>query len=153
MNLSKHYRFTFELLGLLLFLAIMLPNFIWFAVPAPQDVLRTAKSVFPMIEKLGSIFQILFIAALCFLRHIPDVPLKKHYWQIGIIGMVLLYFVGWGCYYASIVNLIVLLDLCLAPCLALLLFAWERKNWIALPFGIAFLVCHVSSTVANFLIK
>ncbi|MDO4155572.1 MAG: hypothetical protein Q4D37_02190 [Oscillospiraceae bacterium] len=97
MNLNKHYRFTFEPLGLLLFLVIMLPNFIWFVIPAPQDVLRTAKSVFPMIEKLGSIFQILFIAVLCFLRHIPDVPLKKHYWQIGIIGMVLLYFVGWGC--------------------------------------------------------
>ena len=27
--------------GLLLFLIIMIPNFIWFAVPAPNDILRT----------------------------------------------------------------------------------------------------------------
>ncbi len=115
MNIHKHYRFTFDLLGFLLFLVIMLPNFIWFAVPAPQDVLRTAKSVFPTIEKLGSIFQILFIATLCLLRNVPQVPLKKRCWRIGIMGMVLLYFVGWSCYYANIVNFIVLLDLCLCP--------------------------------------
>lgn len=86
MNLNKHYRFTFDLLGFLLFLMIMLPNFIWFAIPAPQDVLRTAKSVFPMIEKLGSIFQILFIATLCLLRNVPQVPLKKRCWRIGIMN-------------------------------------------------------------------
>lgn len=153
MNIKKHYRFTFDLLGFLLFLVIMLPNFIWFVVPAPQDVLKTAKSVFPMIEKLGSIFQILFIATLCLLRNVPQVPLKKRCWRIGIIGTVLLYFIGWSCYYANIVNFIVLLDLCLAPCLALLLFAWIRRNEVALLFGTAFLVCHVGSTVANLLIQ
>ncbi len=37
----KKYRLRFDIWGLLLFLIIMAPNFIWFAVPAPNDVLRT----------------------------------------------------------------------------------------------------------------
>ena len=36
----KKYRFGFEPWGLLLFLVVMLPNLIWFAVPAPNDILR-----------------------------------------------------------------------------------------------------------------
>ena len=34
----KSYRFGFEVWGLVLFLVIMLPNFIWFIVPAPDDI-------------------------------------------------------------------------------------------------------------------
>ncbi len=37
----KEYKLGFDRYGLLLFLLIMLPNFIWFAVPAPNDALRT----------------------------------------------------------------------------------------------------------------
>ena len=37
----KEYKFGFNIYGLLLFLIIMIPNFIWFAAPAPNDVLRT----------------------------------------------------------------------------------------------------------------
>ena len=37
----KNYRIGFDWIGLILFLIIMIPNFIWFVVPAPNDVLRT----------------------------------------------------------------------------------------------------------------
>lgn len=37
MNAGK-YRFGFDFWGLILFLLVMVPNFIWFAVPAPNDV-------------------------------------------------------------------------------------------------------------------
>lgn len=36
----KKYEFGFDVGCLLLFLIIMIPNFIWFAAPAPNDVLR-----------------------------------------------------------------------------------------------------------------
>jgi hypothetical protein len=49
MKLLKPYRFGFDIWGLLLFLLVMLPNFIWFAVPAPNDVLR-AESVTPITD-------------------------------------------------------------------------------------------------------
>ncbi len=34
------YKIGFEAGGLVLFAVIMLPNFLWFAVPTPNDVLR-----------------------------------------------------------------------------------------------------------------
>ena len=37
----KNYRIGFDLPGLLLFLMIMIPNVIWFVIPAANDVLRT----------------------------------------------------------------------------------------------------------------
>ncbi len=39
-KLVKGYRFGVEVWGLVLFIGIMLPNFVWFAVPAPNDILR-----------------------------------------------------------------------------------------------------------------
>ena len=63
MKLLKQYRFGFDLSGLLLFLLVMLPNFIWFAVPAPNDVLR-ADSVTPVVDVIASVCQVLTVACL-----------------------------------------------------------------------------------------
>ena len=63
----KKYRIRFDIFGLLLFLLIMIPNFIWFAVPAPNDVLR-AESFTPIIDGIGSVSQVVFIATLCILK-------------------------------------------------------------------------------------
>lgn len=35
----KKYKLSFDIWGLLLFLIIMIPDFVWFSVPAPNDVL------------------------------------------------------------------------------------------------------------------
>lgn len=40
MKIREKYRFGFEFWGLLLFLIIMIPNFIGFAAPVVNDVLR-----------------------------------------------------------------------------------------------------------------
>ena len=48
----KEYKFGFNIYGLLLFLIIMIPNFIWFAIPAPNDVLRT-ESVTEVIDTMA----------------------------------------------------------------------------------------------------
>lgn len=60
----KKYKFGFDVWGLLLFLIIMIPNFIWFAIPAPNDVLR-AESTTKIVDTIGTIFQSIMIAALC----------------------------------------------------------------------------------------
>lgn len=59
----KEYKFGFNIYGLLLFLIIMIPNFIWFAVPAPNDVLR-AESVTEVIDIIASVCQVLMVIAL-----------------------------------------------------------------------------------------
>ena len=63
----KKYRIGFDIFGLLLFLLIMIPKFIWFAVPAPNDVLRV-ESFTPIIEGIGSASQVVFIATICILK-------------------------------------------------------------------------------------
>ena len=60
----KNYKFGFDPWGLGLFLVIMLPNCIWFAVPAPNDILR-AESVTPLLDTVGQVLQVVLAAALC----------------------------------------------------------------------------------------
>ena len=36
----KKYKIGFDIWGLITFIIIMIPNFIWFAVSAPNDILR-----------------------------------------------------------------------------------------------------------------
>ena len=60
----KKYKIGFDIWGLIVFIIIMLPNFIWFAVPAPNDILRK-KSVTVVIDAIATICQVLMIFSLC----------------------------------------------------------------------------------------
>ena len=60
----KKYKLSFDIWGLLLFLIIMIPNFIWFLYPAPNDVLR-ADSVTGGIDNIASVCQVLMVMVLC----------------------------------------------------------------------------------------
>ncbi len=145
------YKLSFEFWGLLLFLIIMIPNFIWFAIPAPNDVLRE-KSITETIDMIASICQVLMIVALCIFRNIEYRKICVTPFIIIIVGCCLLYFFSWIVYYIGIVNSIVILGLTIPPCLAFLFFALDRKNGIALiPISI-FTICHLIYGVANFII-
>ncbi len=148
----KQYRFGFDPWGLLLFLLVMLPNFIWFAVPAPNDILRT-DSVTPMVDAIGSVFQVLTIACLCFVIHNDRSKLRFSSLIIATIVCVAIYYIGWALYYTANVSPIVILLLTLPPCLAFILFAIDRKNLPAILFATAFAVCHLVFAVANFIVK
>ena len=147
----KNYKLGFDPWGLALFLAIMLPNFIWFALPAPNDVLQS-KSATPLVDSIAQVFQLIMAAALCAVTNTTrNGPMKRGY-QTGTAVCVVLYFAGWAAYYAGIVNASVILGLCLVPCGAFLLFALGRKNGIALISAGAFTVCHLIFASVNFLI-
>ena len=60
----RNYKIGFDIGGLALFLVIMLPNFVWFAVPTANDVFRN-QSVTPLVNMIASFFQVVMIAALC----------------------------------------------------------------------------------------
>ncbi len=64
----KRYKLCFEIWGLLLSLIVMIPNFIWFAIPAPNDILR-AKSITEMVDTVASVCQILMFVAICIFRN------------------------------------------------------------------------------------
>ena len=145
----KQYCFSFDPWGLLLFLLVMLPNFVWFAVPAPDDILR-ADSVTPVVDAIGSVFQVLTVACLCLVIHKSSSKFRFSPLIIATIICVAIYYIGWALYYTANVSPIVILLLTFPPCLAFILFAIDRKNLPAVIFATVFAVCHLVFAVANF---
>ena len=147
----KKYRLSFDISGLVIFLIVMIPNFIWFAVPAPNDILRN-ESVTAAVDIFGSIFQMLFIASLCIL--VNKERNKLHFSSLIIFSIICiaLYFVGWVLYYNGITNSLVILSLTLPPCLAFILFALDRKNIFAVVFATCFTICHLIYGIINFIL-
>jgi len=150
MNMFKQYRFGFDPWGLVLFLFVMLPTFIWFAVPAPNDVLRT-ESVTPVVDTIATVCQVLFVACMCFL--INKVRVKRRFSPLIIasIACVAVYYIGWVFYYCGNAHPWVILLLTLPPCMAFVLFTVERKNLPATVFAVVFAICHTIFAVENFM--
>lgn len=88
----KKYRIGFDVRGLVLSIIIMIPNFIWFAIPTENDVLRAA-SLTPVIDMVATIFQVIMIASLCVIKNIEyqKSENKKRLFEI-IISVVVYYF-------------------------------------------------------------
>ena len=145
----KNYKFCFDIWGLVLFLIIMLPNFIWFAIPAPNDILRT-DSVTPIVD--ASFCQIFFIIALCILQRKSTPKIQVNPLIIMVIASVLLYFTGWIFYYFGVTNPLIILLLTIPPCSAFIFLTIDRKNIIALIPAIAFTICHITYAIINFII-
>ena len=148
--LSK-YRFGFDVWGLILFLLVMLPNFIWFAVPAPNDVLRS-ESVTPIIDAIASVCQVLTIACLCFVINKKRSNLRFSPMVIAAVVCVVIYYIGWALYYSGIVDTWVVLLLTVPPCLAFVLFTIDRKNFPAVSFATGFAVCHLIFAIVNYIL-
>ena len=96
----KEYKFGFNIYGLLLFLIIMIPNFIWFAVPAPNDVLRT-ESVTEVIDTIASVCQVLMVIALCIFVNIKNHKFHITPLIIFVIICCFIYFASWVSYYVG----------------------------------------------------
>ncbi|HHU53416.1 MAG TPA: hypothetical protein GXZ43_04980 [Clostridiaceae bacterium] len=147
----KKYKFGLDVWSLVLFLLIMIPNFIWASIPAPNDILR-AESISKTIDLATFIFRILMIATLCCLKNnetqrISLTPL------IVFTGIsCLLYYFSWFAYYQGLVDTIVILGLSVTPCLSFLLYAIDRKNLIAIIPILLFTVGHLTYTIVNFII-
>lgn len=146
----KKYKFSFDVWGLAIFLIIMIPNFIWFAVPASNDILRT-ESQTAVIDTIGSVCQVLFVAALCLIVNKNCDKLRFTPKIIAVTCCLLIYFAGWVFYYAGITAPPVMICLTVPPCLAFLFFALDRKNYIAVIFILIFTVCHFVYGLINFI--
>lgn len=147
----KKYRLGFDIFGLLLFILVMIPNCIWFAVPAPNDVLR-AESITPIIDGIGSVSQVVFIAAICILIRKDVDKIRFSKLIILSIVMVITYFIGWILYYNGIVNPIVIALLTIPPCMAFIIYTVDRKNVVATIPTVIFTVYHVTYGVVNYII-
>ena len=146
----KKYRIGFDIWGALLFLVIMLPNFIWFAVPAPNDILRT-DSITKALDTIASVCQVLMAVFLCIFINKEREKTKFSRFIIAVMISCFLYYVSWGLYYGGITNSFVILGLTVPPCLAFFFFALDRKNMIAVIPIFVFTVCHLIYGIANYI--
>lgn len=147
----KKYKLGFEIWGLLLFLIMMTPNFIWFVIPAPNDILRV-NSVTEKMDTIASICQVLMVVSLCIFTNRESKKLCVTPFMIIVAGCCLLYFISWIVYYVGIANVIIILGLTILPCAAFLFFAIDRKNKIAMIPILAFTICHLIYGIVNFII-
>ena len=147
----KNCKLSFEIWGLLLFLIVMIPNFIWFAIPAPNDILR-AESITEMVDTAASVCQILMIVSICIFRNRESKKLCISPFVIMVTVCYLLYVASWIAYYNGMTNAVVILGLTVPPCLTFMFFAIDRKNSIALiPISI-FTIYHLIYGVVNFIV-
>ena len=149
--MPRKYRVGFDISGLMIFLIIMIPNFVWFAVPAPNDVLR-ADSVTPVLDMTGSICQVIFVGLLCVLIRKEKKKLSLSPLIVSSAVCIAMYFTGWILYYCGITSPIVILLLTVPPCAAFMLFALDRKNTVAVVPIICFTVCHSVYGIVNFIV-
>lgn len=149
--MTKTYRFGFDISGLILFLLVMAPTVIWLAVHAPNDVLRT-ESVTPMVDTIGSVCQFLAIACLCCVINQERGWLRLSPLVVASIACIVVYYLGWILYYCGIANAWVILLLTLPPCVAIILFAADRKNLPAVLLASGFTICHLVFAIVNFIL-
>ena len=147
----KKYRFGFDILGLILFLIIMIPNFIWFAVPAPNDILRNP-SITETIDAVASVFQVIMIICLCILKNRNQSKIHITPLIIITLSSCILYFISWMFYYGGITNAFVILGLTIPPCMAFLFYSIDRKNVVAIVPIIIFTICHLIYGIVNYII-
>lgn len=147
----KNYRIGFDWIGLILFLVIMIPNFIWFVVPAPNDVLR-AESVTGTIDSIASVFQVLMVASLCLVINRNNSESKVIGTTITVMACVVLYYICWFCYYQGNIQTAVLIGMTVFPCAAFLIYSYIRRNMIAAIFAGVFSVCHLIYAIVNFIV-
>ena len=145
------YKLGFDVFGLLLFFIIMIPNCIWFAIPAPDDVLR-ADSVTVPFDTVASICQVIMIILLCVFINKERKKLSNTPCIITVIIWCILYFISWILYYNGITSAIIILGLTISPCLAFLFFAIDRKNNVALIPIFIFTICHLIYAIVNYII-
>lgn len=149
--LFKKYRLGFDVWALILFLIIMIPNFIWFAVPAPNDILR-GESITKTVDVIASICQVLIVMSLCIFIKQDRKKISITRFIMATIICCLLYFLCWTIYYLGVTNAIVILGLTIFPCLAFLFFTIDRKNMISVIPIIIFMVCHLIYGLCNHII-
>ena len=145
----KNYRFGFEFCGFILSLAILLPSVIWYFIPAPNDVLRSADSIFAL-GMTAAVLRGLAMLTSSFLVNLDSRELKFNPAAFLIFAFGAIYYIGWFLYYAGFANVFTLTLLAVSPVVMLASLAVDRKNIFSLVLSASFAVVHIVCIVLGF---
>ncbi len=144
----RRYRLGFVWQGTALFALVMLPNILW-EVFLSGDVLHRPSAT-PGLDMAMAVCQWLFVAALCLMKNRGAGRLTPK-GLMGPAGALALYWGCWALYFGGVTGWPVLLGLTVFPCAAFLLFAVERRNWIAFIPAACFSVLHLFHFWSNYM--
>ncbi len=142
-KLLENYKFGFDFWAAVLFALIMLPNIVYWCIPEFNSLGGNGA-----LDSAATVFQVFGVAfLLCVVQ--KKRPQKLFFDTLFMTATlaVLLYYAAWIVYFCGIVNRTILIFLAVAPCVALILFALERRNWFAFVPLAVFSVLHIVSTL------
>ena len=143
----EKYKWGFDFWALVLFAVLMLPNIIYWCIPEFSDLGGDG-----VIDTFANILQVFGVGLLIFLvqKEGKEKKEKKYFFDSLFMTaslMLLLYYAAWMIYFFGTLNTGIVLFLAGCPCIALILFAIERKNYIALVPLAIFGVLHIVSAL------
>lgn len=142
-DLFKKYKFGFDVWGLVLFAVLMLPNIVYWCIPAFNDLGGNST-----LDIIATVFEVMGIALLIF---VVQKEQKRRYFfdslYLTASLFVVFYYVAWILYFCGFNQMSIIVFLAVCPCAALLLYEIERKNLPALLPTAVFAVLHVISVL------
>lgn len=147
----RKYKMGFDIWAVVLFIAIMIPNIIWFSIPTPNDILRT-ESITKIPDTIASISQVVMLVALCVFINTEWEKRNVTRFIMAVIINCVLYYICWIFCYIGVSSAVVILGMTLFPCLAFLFFAIDRKNNFAIIPISVFTICHLIYGIVNYII-
>jgi len=143
-NFIKKYKFGFSVWGFGLFLLIMVPNIVYFCVPAYRGGLDGDNVV---LDTVASVFQAIGLMLLFFIvRREKDQKLFKTGVTLAAFFFAI-YLIAWIFYFCSYRNSAVVISLAVFPCLSLLSFSIGEKNRFSLTVLRIFSILHIVSAI------
>lgn len=147
----KKYKIGFDVWALWILAVIMLPNIIWMIYSGPDDLFNR-ETVTPKVDVVMNIFRCLMLAALCFIRNKTATRSIKSSLPAVSGACCMFYYSAWIFYYCGQSNNLIIISLCIFPCLAFIVYAFFKKNPFAFVFAIIFTLLHIVSTAVNYII-
>ncbi len=146
----KKYKIGFDVWALWIFAVIMLPNIVWLIYSGPDDLFYK-ETVTPKVDLMANIFRCLMLVSLCFIRNKTANRSIKSSLPAISGACCMFYYSAWIFYFCGEASNLIIISLCIFPCLAFLIFTVFRKNPLAFIFAAIFTVLHIISTTVNYI--
>lgn len=137
----ENYKFGVDFWAIVLFALVMLPNIVYWCIPEFNSLDGNGA-----LDAAATVFQVFGVAFLFFV--VQKNRRQKFFFDTLFMTAsltLLLYYAAWVLYFCGIVNRMILIFLAVTPCVALILFALERRNWFAVVPLAVFSVLHFFS--------
>ena len=146
-KLFEKYKFGIDFWGLILFALIMLPTIVYLCIPG----LGKISSSYVGLDVSSKVFQVIAVALLILVVRKERAKFSLTRPLVFFAGIFLmLYYIAWIFFFCGYGNSADLLFLAVCPCVSLLLYEIEGKNWFALCPTAIFAILHVVSTLLLF---